>query len=334
VIAALVVFGYAVLVAWLLPAVLTPLTESGSGARLGIAVWLTGMTSVLVSAGVAVALLIRSAVTGWSRFAEALCRSVAGTSCTPVVYRSALYELGLAAAALIATVAGLMLTWRYGRRVQQARRSTRAHAEAARITGRPDTSAMGVVVLDTTQPAAYCVPGRPGTIVVTSGALAVLAPRQLGAVLAHERAHLSGRHHLLTGLTRCLAAVFPPVPMFRQGSSEVSRLAEMSADDAAARRAGRRPLIEALLAIGTGAAIAGEPGVGERGAREPGAGEPGAGEPGLALAVAGYAVAARVHRLLDPPRRARRVRLALVLTSVLAVLPVVSGLVFALAAAA
>jgi len=334
VIAALVVFGYAVLVAWLLPAVLTPLTESGSGARLGIAVWLTGMTSVLVSAGVAVALLIRSAVTGWSRFAEALCRSVAGTSCTPVVYRSALYELGLAAAALIATVAGLMLTWRYGRRVQQARRSTRAHAEAARITGRPDTSAMGVVVLDTTQPAAYCVPGRPGTIVVTSGALAVLAPRQLGAVLAHERAHLSGRHHLLTGLTRCLAAVFPPVPMFRQGSSEVSRLAEMSADDAAARRAGRRPLIEALLAIGTGAAIAGEPGVGERGAREPGVGEPGAGEPGLALAVAGYAVAARVHRLLDPPRRARRVRLALVLTSVLAVLPVVSGLVFALAAAA
>lgn len=333
-IAALVVFGYAVLVAWLLPAVLTPLTESGSGARLGIAVWLTGMTSVLVSAGVAVALLIRSAVTGWSRFAEALCRSVAGTSCTPVVYRSALYELGLAAAALIATVAGLMLTWRYGRRVQQARRSTRAHAEAARITGRPDTSAMGVVVLDTTQPAAYCVPGRPGTIVVTSGALAVLAPRQLGAVLAHERAHLSGRHHLLTGLTRCLAAVFPPVPMFRQGSSEVSRLAEMSADDAAARRAGRRPLIEALLAIGTGAAIAGEPGVGERGAREPGVGEPGAGEPGLALAVAGYAVAARVHRLLDPPRRARRVRLALVLTSVLAVLPVVSGLVFALAAAA
>lgn len=328
-IAALVVFGYAVLVAWLLPAVLTPLTESGSGARLGIAVWLTGMTSVLVSAGVAVALLIRSAVTGWSRFAEALCRSVAGTSCTPVVYRSALYELGLAAAALIATVAGLMLTWRYGRRVQQARRSTRAHAEAARITGRPDISGMpeaatGVVVLDASRPAAYCVPGRPGTIVVTSGALAVLAPRQLGAVLAHERAHLSGRHHLLTGLTRCLAAVFPPVPMFRQGSTEVSRLAEMSADDAAARRAGRRPLIEALLAIGTGAAVAGEPG----------AGQPGAGEPGVALAAAGYAVAARVHRLLDPPRRASRVRLALVLTSVLAVLPVVSGLVFALAVGA
>jgi Zn-dependent protease with chaperone function len=326
VIAALVVFGYAVVVAWLLPSVLAPLTESGSGARLGIAVWLTGMASVLISAGVAVALLIRSAVSGWSRFAVALCRSVAGASCTPVVYRSALYELGLAAAALVATFGGLMLTWRYGRRVQQARRSTRAHSEAARITGRLDTSGAGVVVLDATRPAAYCVPGRPGTIVVTSAALAMLAPSQLGAVLAHERAHLSGRHHLLTGLTRCLAAVFPAVPLFRRGSSEVSRLAEMCADDAAARRAGRRPLIEALLAIGTGAAIPA--------ASLPGASLPGAGLPGAGLAAASYAVAARVHRLLDPPRRARRIRLALLLAAVLTVLPVVSVLVFSLASAA
>lgn len=321
-IAALVVFGYAVVVAWLLPAVLLPLTASGSGARLSIAVWLTGMASVLVSVGVAVALLIRSAVTGWSRFAMALCRSVAGTSCTPVVYRSALYELGLAAAALIATLAALVLAWRYGRRVHQARRSTRAHAEAARITGhrgmRPETPGVpeAIVVLDASQPAAYCVPGRPGTIVVTSGALAVLDPRQLGAVLAHERAHLAGRHHLLTGLTRCLAAVFPAVPLFSRGSAEVARLAEMSADDSAARRAGRRPLIEALLAIGTGTAI------------------PAADLPRGALAAAGYAVAARVHRLLDPPRRPSRVRQALLLTAVLAVLPVVSELVFALASAA
>jgi Zn-dependent protease with chaperone function len=47
----------------------------------------------------------------------------------------------------------------------------------------------------------YCVPGRLPTIVVTTGALAVLEPEQLAAVLAHERAHLAGRHHLLLAVT-------------------------------------------------------------------------------------------------------------------------------------
>jgi len=310
-IAALLVFAYGVAVAWWLPTLLTPLTRSGAGARLGMIAWLTAMASALVSVGVALALLIRSAVTGWSRLAEVVCREVSGGACTPVVYRSALYELGLGLAALLATLTAITLTWRYGRRLQQARRRTRAHAEAARITGRhlpADTS--GMVVLDASQLAAYCVPGRPGTIVVTSGALAILEPAQLGAVLAHERAHLAGRHHLLVALTRGLAAVFPAVPLFTRGPVEVARLAEMRADDAAALRAGRRPLIEALLAMGTGAAVP---------------------VPVAALAAAGYAVAARVQRLLEPPHRASRTRHALALICVLLVLPVVSALVFALA---
>jgi hypothetical protein len=166
-IAALLVFGYVIVVAWWLPALLAPLTASGTGARLGMAAWLTAMVSVLVSAGVAVAFLIRSAVTGWSRFATAVCRSVAGNACLPVVYRSALYELGLALAAVLAVLATLVLAWRYGRRLQLAQRRTRAHAEAARIAGRrPPVSVAagsGIVVLDAPRPAAYCVPGRPGT---------------------------------------------------------------------------------------------------------------------------------------------------------------------------
>jgi hypothetical protein len=35
------------------------------------------------------------------------------------------------------------------------------------------------VVLDAPQPAVYCLPGRPATIVLTTGALAVLGPTQL-----------------------------------------------------------------------------------------------------------------------------------------------------------
>ena len=335
-IAALLVFGYSVVLAWWLPVVLTPLTRNGAGARLGIAAWIAAMASVLSSAAVAAAFLIRSAINGWSGLEEAVCRSVAGGACTPVIYRSALYELGLGIAAIIVMLTTIVLIWRYGRRIQQAQRQTRAHAEAARITGRsltPDSSEMvvssGMVVLEAPQLAAYCVPGRPSTIVVTSGALSVLEPAQLIAVLAHERAHLAGRHHMLVALTRGLAAIFPAVPLFTRGQSEIARLAEMRADDAAARRAGRRPLIEALLAMGTGSAVrvgaAGSPG-------GPGGHLPAdKGIPAAALAAAGYAVVARVQRLMDPPTRARQARFTLALSGLLMVLPAVSGLIFVLA---
>jgi Zn-dependent protease with chaperone function len=163
-------------------------------------------------------------------------------------------------------------------------------------------------VLDVPQRAAYCVPGRPAAIVLTSGALAVLDRAQLGAVLAHERAHLAGRHHLLISLSRGLAASFPGVPVFTRGPAEVARLAELCADDAAARRSGRPVLVAALLAMGTGAAV-----------------------PAPALAVTSGAVSARVHRLLDPPRRGRRARYGLALFTVMLVLASASGLVIAFA---
>jgi Zn-dependent protease with chaperone function len=310
--AALLVFVWSVTVAWKVPAVLTRLTRSGVSARLGIAVWLIAMASVLVSGGISLAFLIRTAITGWSHVAQVICRSVAGGACTPVIYRSALFEIGVGIAAALASAAVAVLAWRYGRRLQIAQRQTRAHAQIARLTGRrltgsgPAGAGAGpeAVVLDVPQLAAYCVP--PGIIVVTSGALRILAPAQLTAVLAHERAHLAGRHHLLLALTRALAAVFPGVPVFARGQGEVARLAEMRADDAAAERAGRRPLIEALLAMGTGSAVT--PVV----------------YPAAALAAAGYAVAARVERLLDPPRRASQVRCGLALGSVLVLLPVLS----------
>jgi beta-lactamase regulating signal transducer with metallopeptidase domain len=152
------------------------------------------------------------------------------------------------------------------------------------------------------------VPGRPATIVLTSGALGVLDRAQLRAVLAHERAHLAGRHHLLIALTQALAACLPAVPLFTQGPAAVERLAEMCADDAAARHSGRRTLIAALLAMGTGTAV-----------------------PAAVLAATGCATMARVQRLMDPPRRACRVRYGLALAAAIVVLAVVSGLVAAVA---
>ena len=301
--AALLVFGYGLVVAWCLPALLTRLTAAGFSARLGLAAWLAAMVSVLAAVLAAIQYLITAAVAGWPQLAKAVCRSVAGGACTAVVYRSAVFELGLGLAATAAALALAVLAWRYGRSVQRAQRRTRAHAEAARITGRrlPDGAA---VVLDAARPAAYCVPGRPAAIVLTSAALAVLDPGQLTAVLAHERAHLAGRHHLLIALTRGLAATFPGVPLFSRGPAEVARLAEMCADDVAARRSSRPTLVTALLAMGTGTAV-----------------------PAAALAATSGAVAARVQRLLEPAPPARHARNRLALGTVILLLALVSGLV-------
>jgi Zn-dependent protease with chaperone function len=205
---------------------------------------------------------------------------VTGGRCTAVVYRSAVFEFALGLAAIAAALALAVLAWRYGRSVQRAQQRARAHAEAARITG------------------------RAAAIVLTSGALAVLDPRQLTAVLAHERAHLAGRHHLLITLTRGLAAAFPGVPLFTRGPAEVARLTEMCADDTAARLSSRPTLITALLAMGTGAAV-----------------------PAAALAAATCAVTARVQRLLEPAPPARHARNRLALIAVIVLLALASALI-------
>ncbi len=176
---------------------------------------------------------------------------------------------------------------------------------------RPDTAALPrrparTVVLEDPRPAAYCAAGRPAAIVVTSGALAVLDAPQLAAVLAHERAHLAGRHHLLALVTRGLAAAFPGVPVFTKGAEVVARLAELAADDAAARSAGRRVLATALVAIATGTAILSGAATGNS-------------LPGLAAAA--YAVPARVERLLrQQPRPGTAVMAGLALAVVSAAL--------------
>jgi Zn-dependent protease with chaperone function len=325
---ALVLFGYALAVAWGAPPLLFLLTRRGDSVRTGLAAWLAAMASVLASAVLALQFLFRTVAADWPSLTTALCHSVAGQACTPVVYRSALYETGVAALAGAVTIAATVALWRYGRRTQRARVRTRAHAEAAILAGRalPGT---GAVVLDDPRPAAYCVAGRPAAIVLTSGALAVLDPPQLAAVLAHERAHLAYRHHLLATVTRGLAAAFPGVPLFQRGTAEVARLTEMAADDAAARASGRTTVVAALLAIGTGTAVPAAalavPGI-----------LPGImlgtvhGIPRAGLAAAAYAVPARVERMLRPARPVSDAAFGLALAAVLTLMVVAPSLLTAL----
>ena len=307
---ALIMLGYAAALAWLGPAPLARLTAAGINARLGLAVWFVAMSSALASAVVAVSFLVRTAVDGWPRFAGTICKSVTGGPCPPQLYRSAIFEGSVAAASALAVLTVITLAWRYGRSVHKDRRRASEHAQAARITGRrfPVTGIAPLstaVVLETPQPAVYCVPGRPATIVLTTGALAVLDEPQLLAVLAHERAHLAGRHHLLVTLGKAARAGFPGVPLFTRGADEVARLAEMRADDVAARRRGRDTLLQALVAMGTGRPLP---------------------APSTSLAATGGAVTVRVRRLLDPPSGTSRACHGLALAGVLLALAAVSVL--------
>jgi len=323
---ALPLFGYALAVAWWTHAPLARLTAPGLRPRLGLAAWLTAMASALAAAAAALAFLIRAAVGGWNGLAEVVCRSVAGHACAQTVYQSAVFELILAIIAVVAALAAGVLAWRYGRNVQRARRQTRAHREVARIVGRALAADAGyagrarsagrgeragragpgpaAVVIDGAAPVAYCLWGRPATIVLSRAAVEVLDPAQLDAVLAHERAHLAGRHHLLIALTRGLAAVFPGVPLFGWGLDQVERLSEMCADDAAARRSGRPALAAALLAMATGAAV-----------------------PASALGAMACAVSARLRRLAEVPRRTRDVRYGLAFVALTVALALGPGLV-------
>jgi len=306
--AALIMLGYAVALAWLGPGPLARLTAGGVNARLGLAVWLVAMASALAAAVTAVAFLVRTAVDGWPTFAGTICQSVTGAPCSPQLYRSAIFEGSTAAAAALAVLTLMALSWRYGRSVHGSRRRASEHAQAARITGRSFPAAAipplsTAVVLETPQPAVYCVPGRPATIVLTTGALAVLDQPQLLAVLAHEHAHLAGRHHLLVTLGKAARTGLPGVPLFTRGADEVSRLAEMRADDVAARRRGRDTLLQALVAMGTGRPLSAPP---------------------AALAATGGAVTVRVSRLLDPPSGTSRTCHAIALAAVLLALAAVS----------
>ena len=329
---ALALLCYAIVVAWGAPALLARMTGAGASVRPGLTAWLSAMASALGAAALAVALVAQAAAAGWPTLTLALCHGVAGTECTPQVYRSALYSAGVAVLAVLLVSAGLVALWRYGRRTQRAVTRTRLHARAALMAGR-ELAGTGAVVLDDPRPVAYCVAGRPAAIVVSSGALAVLDPPQLAAVLAHERAHLSGRHHVLATITRGLAAALPGVPLFSQGADEVARLAELAADHTAARFVGGRVLAAALLSIATGTPVPGTAtfrGTAFRGTAFHG-GSPAGSSPAArgTLAAAALAVPARVERLLDPPGRRAATAAGLLLALVSAALIVTPAVMIA-----
>jgi Zn-dependent protease with chaperone function len=291
----LLLYSLAVLVAG--PPLLRALTRHGHAPRFGVAAWLTAIGSVvLIWLGVAGTVIIElTSHWDYPRTVAASClvrlRGVvtvlsAGAGLAPQVTLGAI----VAVAALMAALA----SGRLARTISGMRVRAREHAEAVRLvghrTGDPD-----VVIVEAPEPAAYCVSGRPSAIVVTSAAVSVLDEYELAAVVAHERAHLSGRHSLTVTTLRGLAAVFPKLTLMREGAAHVSRLLEMCADDASARRYGSAPLLSGLITLCHAA-------------------------PAGAIAAADVAVLARAERLAAPSADPVIGRARAALTSVIAVM--------------
>ncbi len=271
-IVAVVLAGYALAISFGAPVLLLRGRWSQRAPRLGIAVWLAACASVVLAlglAGLALAVPMVPISDGLSQWLQACVMALRDAYATPggviLAATGTAFALFVAARVLFAMVS----SW------AGASRHRSAHRRAVELAGRrrPDLDAL---VVDCDQAAAYCVPGRHRQVVLTTAALAALRPAELAAVLAHERAHLRGRHHLLVGAVEGLAAAFPGVPLFQEARTEVATLTEMVADDVAARTHPRSTIAAAVVALAAMRA------------------------PQAALAASGSAALSRVRRLAAP----------------------------------
>src|SRR6185503_6226887 len=125
---------------------------------------------------------------------------------------------GMAAALLLtaAAVAVAVVIRARGRALAESYRRAASMAAGGRVVVVPGHSIE-----------AYALPGSPGRIVVSGRLLDALIDRGRAALLAHEHAHLAGRHHLFTTVAHLAAAANPLLlPVARAVDYTVERWAD------------------------------------------------------------------------------------------------------------
>lgn len=289
------------------PMVLKRSTWFEQSPRLGVAAWQAlsiSLVSTVVLAGLALAVPTIPWTTDLAQLVRACAMALLELYSTP----------GGAVVSTTGAIAALAVLARVGyslaRGLTNAARSRRRQLDAlVMIASRHDH--LDALVIEHAAPAAYCLPGRNGQIVLTSAALSALDRSQLDAVLAHERAHLRGRHHLILAAADALLHAFPGVPAFREARDALGRLVEMLADDDAAASSDRLTVATALVRLA------------ERGMT-----------PAAALGAGGESALGRVRRLLAParPLGTGRTVVATLATGALLALPMFFAIVPAAAA--
>lgn len=287
---------FAVLVATLGPRLLGQFAWLDRSPRLGIFSWQAlsfSVVAAVVLAGAALALPAVPFSADIAQLLSACAMALRAQYATPG--GAALSATGAVLAVSVLARAGYCLTAGLVTAARERRRQLDALALFARRHGGCDA-----LVVDHPAAAAYCLPGRREQVVLTTGALAALDHDQLAAVLAHERAHLRGRHDLVLATAAALQRAFPRVPVFQDAHRELASLVEMLADDVAARRNDRLTIATALVQLAEASA------------------------PIAALGAGGSTSLARVRRLVAPaqPLGATRSVLAAVVAAAVLATPV------------
>ncbi|WP_422936392.1 M56 family metallopeptidase [Sinomonas sp. P47F7] len=197
----------------------------------------------------------------------------------------------LCAAALL----GLHLVFTLGLTYARITTQRRRHRELLEVLSLPSGAIERTLVINHPAPVAYCLPGGSRSVTVLSdGLMDALTPGELSAVVDHERAHLTQRHHLLLWSFEAWRQALPWLPTTRLSRQAVSSLVEMLADDVARRTAPDEVLVRAIALVALGSAEAQPVQGSPAGAGPEGHGEPGMPDEGEA------SLASRVSRLLTP----------------------------------
>ncbi len=104
----------------------------------------------------------------------------------------------------------------------------------------------GVCLLRHPYPMAYFLPGDGGRVVLSTGAINVLSPSELDAVIAHEVGHRSGRHGAFLVPLQVLSSFVAFLPLARYAPNVMRSYLEMSADDYSRSRESNGALKTAL----------------------------------------------------------------------------------------
>lgn len=238
---------FAVAVGWLGPRVLAQGTWVDANPAVGLVLWLAVLWSA-ITAFIAGLFALTLDIPYLRDVAADLMRACAATFHQHYENHPAAATVAL----IVLVLGGLGLLVHVLRAWQQRRSFLRRHRRALDIVARPDPRWGGVWLLEHPTPTAYSLPGRPGRVVISSGTLAALRHAEMAAVIAHERAHLRGRHHLVAAVTRTCATACPFLPVARKAPLVVGYLLERLADEVACRQHDPSSLAAALAKMAHG----------------------------------------------------------------------------------